>query len=106
MPSWASISSKPRVDELAQAQRAGDAADQLAGAEAERLGRRRALAVRVALDLGDIVARVGRRIAVDRVVVEHAEDVRHGPRSSLRTGRTVKLLALFEGRAYARAADF
>ena len=31
------------------------------------------------LDLGDVVAGVGGRVAVDRIVVEHAEDVRHVP---------------------------
>ena len=66
------------LEELAQPQLAGDAAEQLAGPEAERLRGRRALAVVVALDLRDIVARIGRRVAVDRVVVEHAENVRHG----------------------------
>ncbi len=44
------------------------------------------LPVEVVRDLGDAVARVGRRVPVDRVVVEHAEDGRHrslpGSRSS------------------------
>ena len=67
------------LEELAQAELAGDAADQLAGREADRLRRRRALPVVVALDRRHLVARVGRRVAVDRIVVEHAEDRRHLP---------------------------
>ena len=53
------------------------AAEQLTGREVDRLRRRRGLPVEVVRDLGDAVARVRRRVPVDRVVVEHAEDGRH-----------------------------
>jgi hypothetical protein len=65
------------LEELAQAQLARDAADQLAGLEADCLRRWRALTVVVALDRRYFVARVRRRVAVDRIVIEHAEDRRH-----------------------------
>ncbi|CDN65193.1 hypothetical protein I35_7636 [Burkholderia cenocepacia H111] len=62
----------------AQAERAGHRADELAGPEAKRAGRcRRGLAVRVVRDDRDRVAHVARRIAVDGIGVEHAQDGGH-----------------------------
>ena len=70
------ISSMPALlKELAQPERARDAAEQLARGEIDPLRGRRGLAVGVALDLRDLVARVGGRVAVDRVVVQDAENV-------------------------------
>ena len=65
-------------DEAPEAELAGDAAEQLAGREVDRLWRRGRLAAVVARDLGDAVTRVLRRVAVDGIVVEDAEDFRHG----------------------------
>ena len=48
------------LKELAQAELAGDAAEQLARLEVDRLRRRCGLAVGIAVDLGDVVAGVGR----------------------------------------------
>src|SRR6202011_703889 len=50
---------------------------QLARVEVDALGSGRRLAIEVALDLRHAVPRVARRVAVDGIVVEHAEDVRH-----------------------------
>src|SRR5262249_49686372 len=66
-----------RPEELPQAELPGDAAEQLARREVDRLRRRRGLSIGVALDLRDVVARVGGRVAVHRVVVEHTEHLRH-----------------------------
>ena len=65
------------LEELAQAELAGDAAQQLAGREVDRLGSRRREAAGVVVDRGNVVARVGGRIAVDRIVVQDAENVGH-----------------------------
>ena len=65
------------LDEAAQSELAGDAAQQLAGREVDRLGRRSRRAVVVLVDLGNSVARIRGGIAVDRIVVQHAEDLRH-----------------------------
>ena len=66
------------LDEAPEPELARDAAEQLAGREVDRLWRRGRLAAVVAGDLGDAVARVLRRVAVDGIVVEDAEDLRHG----------------------------
>ena len=66
------------LDELAQPELAGHAAQQLPGREVDVLGRRCVLAAVVMLDRGHGVARIGRRITADGVVVENANDVRHG----------------------------
>src|SRR6186997_402127 len=65
------------LEELAQAKLARDAAEQLAGREVDRARGGGRLPVGVALDFGDVVARVGGRIAVHRVVVENTNDLRH-----------------------------
>ena len=65
------------LDEAPEAELAGDAAEQLAGREVDRLGRRGRLAAVVAGDLGDRVTRVLRRVAVDGIVVEDTEDLCH-----------------------------
>src|SRR5262249_30520186 len=63
----------PLLEELPQTELARDAAEQLAGLEAEPRGRGRGLAAGVALDVGDLIARVGGRIPVHRIVVEHTK---------------------------------
>ena len=55
--------------------------------EVERLRGRSRGAVEVPLDPGDAVPRVHRRIAVDRIVVEDAEDLRHGSAFHNRKGK-------------------
>ena len=65
------------LQEPAQPELAGHATQQLARLEVDSLRGRRDLAVVVLLDLGDVVACVRRRIAIDRIVVEHAEELRH-----------------------------
>ena len=63
--------------ELAQAQFARDAAEQRAWLEVRPAWGRQGLPIRIALDPGQIVARVGDWITVDGIVVEDAEDFRH-----------------------------
>jgi hypothetical protein len=70
------------LEELAQAELARNAAEQLARPEVDRFRRGQGLAVRVALDLRQIVAWIAGRIAAGRIVVEDAEDFRHGTRLS------------------------
>ena len=65
------------LEEAPQPELARDAADELPAVEVEPRGSRRGLAVVVALDPGDVVARVRRRVPIDRVVIEHAQDGRH-----------------------------
>jgi len=65
------------LQEPAQPELARDAAEQLTRREVDPLRARRRLAVVVPLDLGNVVACVGRRIAADGIVVEHTENVRH-----------------------------
>ena len=65
------------LEELAQPELSGDAAEQLARLEVDPFGSRRGLAVVVALDLGNVVSRIAGRVPVHRIVVEHAEDLRH-----------------------------
>ena len=65
------------LEELAQAQLARDAAEQLARLEVDRRGRRRRLPVRIFGDLGDVVAGVCLRIAVDRIVIENTNYLGH-----------------------------
>src|SRR3712207_6326256 len=54
-----------RLEELAQAEFARNAAEQLAGLEVDRARAGERLAVRIALDLGEAIARIAGRIAVD-----------------------------------------
>ena len=72
-----------RLEELTQPELPRHAPQQLARGEVDRLRGRGRLAVGVLLDLGDLVARVVRRVPVDRIVVEDTEDRRH--RSNLRS---------------------
>jgi len=60
------------LEEVAQAQLARHAADQLTGREVEPARRRRRLPIRIALDRRHVVARIGRRVAVDRIVIQDA----------------------------------
>ena len=62
---------------FAQAQFAGHAAEKGAGLEIDRFGRRKSLAAGIVIDFGKIVARVGFRIAIDRIVVKNAYDLCH-----------------------------
>src|SRR5437868_12936071 len=107
-------------EEFAQPQLARNAAEQLARLKIDRARRRQRLAVRVDLDLRQIVARIAGRIAADRVIVEDAKNLRHGTRLSFsrgtaRTGprqsadgRVVRALSAFQPRGIAvlpEAAD-
>ncbi len=62
---------------VAQAQLAGDAAQQGARREVDGLGRRRGLAVGIFVDFRNIVAGVRLRIAVHRVVIKNANNLGH-----------------------------
>src|SRR5262245_43793929 len=62
-------------DELAQPELAGDAAQQLARLEVDRARGRGRRAVRIPLDLVDVVPGIGGRIAVHRVVVENTNNL-------------------------------
>src|SRR5690606_26367309 len=66
------------LQEAAEPQLPGDAAEQLAGGEVDGGGGGRGLPVGIALDVRQSVAGVGGGRARDRVVVEDAEDLRHG----------------------------
>ena len=66
------------LEELPQPELARDAAEQLARREVDRLRRGRGLPAVVALDRRDAVARVGRRVPANRVVVQDAQDL-HDP---------------------------
>ena len=66
-----------RLEEFAQAQLAGHAAQQLPRLEIDRARRRQGLAVGVAVEPGQIVAGIFGRISVDRIVVEDAQNLRH-----------------------------
>src|SRR6185369_15507336 len=65
-------------DEFPQAQLARHAAEQAARLEVDRPRRRQGLTAGIALDLGQIVARIACRITVDWIVVEDAEDLHGG----------------------------
>src|SRR5205085_2307028 len=65
------------LEEPPQPELTGDAAEQCAGHEVDVLRGRQRLAVRVALERGDAVARVIARIAVDWIVVEDTENLCH-----------------------------
>ena len=65
------------LEERPQPELAGDASEQLTGREVDVLRRRCSLPVEVTLDDRDRVSRVGGRIAVDRIVVEHAQNRGH-----------------------------
>src|SRR6185369_6024264 len=64
--------------EFPQAQFARHAAEQAARLEVDRPRRRQGLPAGIALDLGQIVARIALRITVDWIVVEDAEDLHGG----------------------------
>jgi hypothetical protein len=61
----------------AQAERAGDAAEQLSRAEVDRSGRGQRLTVRITLENRQVVPRAAVGIAGLGVVVEDAQDLRH-----------------------------
>ena len=61
-----------------QAQLARNAAQQLPGREVDGVRGRGRLAARIRTDLWYVVARVGRRIAVDRIVIKHTKHFGHG----------------------------
>ncbi len=65
------------LDVFSQAQFARDAAEQHPRLEVDRLRRRQGLAAGITFDLRQIVARVGFRIAVNRIVIENAKNLRH-----------------------------
>ena len=64
-------------EEFAQAQLAGHAAQKLARLEIDGAWGGRRLAVRIVVDLGDVVAGVFLGIAVDGIVIENGEDFCH-----------------------------
>jgi hypothetical protein len=66
------------LQELAQAQLAGDAAKQFARLEVDLARGRRGHAAGIVVDLGNVVAGVGLRVAVDGIVIENGENFGHG----------------------------
>src|SRR5207247_6336237 len=78
------------LEEFPEPELARHAPEKLTGREVDRLGSRRGLPVVVALYLRDVVSRVCRRIPVDGILVENAEDVRHifHPSLELRLGHS------------------
>jgi hypothetical protein len=60
------------LEKASKAEFAGDAPEQGAESEVDFLGRRCLLPVEVPVDDRDVVTRVGRGIAVDRIGIEHA----------------------------------
>ena len=66
------------LEEFAKPELAGDAAEQFARLEVDLARRRRRHAVGIVVDLGDVVAGVFGRIAVDGVVIKNAENLCHG----------------------------
>ena len=75
------------LQEFAQAQLAGDAAEQLTRLEVDGRRRRRGLPVGIFGDLGDVVAGIGLRIAVDRIVIENTNHFGHDATPSCVDGR-------------------
>ncbi len=67
------------LKEAAQPQGARHAAQQLARLEVDRLWRGCGLAAGIGVDLGDPVARIGGRVAGQRIIVEHAQNLGHVP---------------------------
>lgn len=65
------------VQKLAQAELAGDAAEQRAGFEVDRLWRGKCLAAGIAVEPGNTVSGVGLGVAADGVVVEDAKYLGH-----------------------------
>ena len=65
------------LQELSQAEFAGNAAQQLPRLKVDLLGRRQRLAVGITLQLRQTVAGVRLGITVDGVVVKHADNFRH-----------------------------
>src|SRR5688572_9245097 len=65
------------LEKLPQAELARHGPEQLTGREVDLLGSGRRLAVVVALDSRNVVARIGRGMPAHGIVVEHAEDGRH-----------------------------
>ena len=79
---------------LAQAELAGDAAEQAPGDEVDGLGRRGGLAAWIPVDLRNLVARIGLRVAGNRVVVQDAKDFRHLISPEARLARLGSLTAV------------
>ena len=75
------------LQEFAQAQLAGDAPQQLTRLEVYGRRRRRGLPVGIFGDLGDVVAGIGLRIAVDRIVIENTNHLGHDATPSCVDGR-------------------
>ncbi len=67
-----------RFEVLAQAEFAGNAAEQRAGFEVDALRRGQGLTIGVAVDLRQVVASVGLGVAGNGIVIQHANDLGHG----------------------------
>ena len=93
------------LEEPAQPELAGDAPEQLARREVDRLRRRRRGPVVVAVDLRDAVPGVRGRIPAHRVVVEHAEHVRHGAILTTLSVHAALSVAVRAGSELAEALD-
>ncbi len=65
------------LEESAQAELARDAAEQLSRYEVDGLRGGEGLPSRIALQCGQTVSRVARRVTVDRVVVQDTQDLGH-----------------------------
>ncbi len=79
------------LQESAKAELAGDASEQLARPEVDRLRCRQQLTVGIALDPRQIVARIVLGVAVYGVVVENAQDLRHGGAFRLPCGNGTRI---------------
>src|SRR3546814_4725294 len=49
----------------------------MAGREVDRLGRREGLAIGISMNLGKTVPRVAGGVSVDRIIIEHANNLGH-----------------------------
>src|SRR5713226_2332437 len=67
-----------RLEKLAQGELAGHAPEQLARPEIDRLGRGSGLTAGVALNDGNVIARIGLGIPRNGIFVEHTDDLGHG----------------------------
>src|SRR3546814_3430979 len=66
-----------RFERLAQAELARHGTEKMAGREVDRLGRREGLAIGISMNLGKTVPRVAGGVSVDRIIIEHANNLGH-----------------------------
>ncbi len=62
------------------------------GNEVDRVRARRCLPARIGADLRDLIAGVGRRVPVNRIVIQHAQHLRHRCLLHLRADSKILLL--------------